>query len=346
MRTLFVVNIAIMGMVAACGLERPEQRPLPEVPKESDPSGKTDPQTPGHGTDPGSTTPQATQIPTVDQPPATVCTSSVAIQGSAGAGASVVVFGGAYTTPPKDVDPTTGHFCIDVPLKEGQANQLEVRAHYSAAGKLSDPRTVSVTHTTCTDKPDDAEPDKPKAPERTNVALGLVGKSSEAPALNNESYITDNKTSTFVEYNGGYGWGDYNGWVAIKLSKLVKLDEIVVHWRDTKGGTDEYFGVAYQVLVSPEANPGDPSLTTGHWVSLRQVTDGDGGVDKFDFSGQQPLAQHIALWLQQDGSGWTWTETFAISELEVWVSNEQGPNIGSLGGTSESHTCAGIGAGN
>jgi len=290
-----------------------------------------------HDTDAGpvesDATPQQMQPPVPDPLAASVCTDSVAVQGTALAGASVVVFGGA-THISTDANPVTGRFCLDVPLVKSSVNTLRIHAQDPILG-MSDPVTRTVTHSgNCGDDVTNPTPDPPKS---KNVALGATGKASEVADEGNEGFLTDGDDKTFARYSGGNAWFAFNGWVYIKLDKVYSLDKIVVRWADPNGD----YGAQYKVMVSSMSDPGDPNTKNGYWTNVADITSGDGGVDSFDLKSSKPIAQYVALYLEQDGDSWTWTETFSIAEIEVWDSPASTPTSP----TTQSNTCASMGSG-
>jgi hypothetical protein len=321
--------IAIVSAVGGCGLPDdapPKQQVKPDsgVAPETDSGGSRSPQM---------------QKPAVDAVPNSICGDSVPLQGSAPAGSSVFVMGGLATSGiATDAHPTTGRFCLDVPLKKNSSNTLEVRAQDPKLG-MSDAVTVVVTHSTCKD---DAPVVPPEEQKSRNVALGIKGSSSKTPEEGNEGFLTDGKTSQSVVYTQdlwSWGGGDANIWVRIKLEKLTELEKIVVRWRDSNGSGSSYGG-RYKVIVSPMSDPGDPNIKNGYWTEVGNITEGDGGTDSFDLKAQKPVVQQVALWLQKDGST-NWQESFAISELEVW----DAPKKSTPTPTPQANTCANVGSG-
>ena len=328
MKTRIAITIAGLSLLfAGCAAE--QQTPSGPDPVTPNPTQPTNP-------DP---TPSKLQKPVVDAVANTVCTDSVPIAGAAAPGASVFVVGGLATSGlATDAHPSSGRFCLDVTLKPGQENLLELRAQDPVLG-LSEAVMVRVTHDKC-----GAGDDLPKDPAPTvsakNVALGAKGSSSPSPSKGNESFLTDGDPKTVAEFSGGYLGFAFDGWTTIKLDKLVEVEKIVVRWRDTKGGSSEYFGKEYKVLVSSMSDPGDPNLDNGKWIEIKNISDGDGGMDKFDLKSSKPLAQHVAIWMKQDGSSWTWKETFAVSEIEVWNTPKTTTPPPS---TATTNTCASMG---
>jgi hypothetical protein len=289
------------------------------------------------------TTPKKLAPPVVDALPNTVCSETVPLQGSAAAGVSVFVMGGLATSGlATDANPSSGRFCIDVPLKKGAVNTLEVRAQDPVLG-LSEAVTVKVTHGgTCQD---DVPNPPPTPPKSQNVALGIKGKASTSDMVGNEGFVTDGKTSTNMQVNIGSSWYcpwcDVEGWFTIKLDKLTEIEKVVVKWRDATGSTSLYYGSKFKILVSAMSDPGDPNIKNGYWTEVGDVTSGTGGTNTFDLKSTKPIAQHVAMWLMQDGSGNVtegWFEHFAISELEVW----DAPKTTTPTPTNQTNTCANI----
>jgi len=254
--------------------------------------------------------------PSVDPPPPTVCGESIPIQGTAVPGASVFAQGGLETAGiATDAHPVTGRFCLDIRLKPGVSNLIEVRTQDPVLG-ISEPASVTVKQSSsCT-----VDTPPPDQPEPQNVAIGLKARASVAPGQGNEGFLTDGNPATVVEYSGK-SLTDAGIWVAVKLPKLTELSKIVVKWRDSQGNGDSY-GEKYQVLVSAVGDPGDPSLTNGFWTVAKIYDAGIGGIDTVDLKDTKPQASHVALWLSADGDNWGGTtgiwEYFALAELEIW----------------------------
>ena len=238
-----------------------------------------------------------------------VCGKSVPIQGTVQPGCEPVVQGG-LSSKPASVNPTTGKFCVDVNLMLNQVNTLQVFSFNQ--GALSDPVSIQVTQKKCKD---DINPKDPPKKTPKNVALGATVTASKTPKSGNVTMITDGKTTTpvVVEF---YDWGSTTAWVMIKLDKLYEVDKVVVHWRDSTGSGKDY-GKQYKILIGQKPTS-DPNITDGMWVEKSTVTDGDGGKDTFDYSNSKSLTQTVALWLEENAGTGLW-ETFAITEVEVWM---------------------------
>jgi hypothetical protein len=321
-------RLAILGAAilisTGCGLE--DSGPTAPPPTTNSPP-TTDPnKTPDNTTN-------KLQPPRVDATPTTVCTTWVALRGTAPANSTVLVTGGAsdVATDPNGI---SGRFCVDVKLRPGQVNQLKVYAHDSNLG-LSAATTVSVTQNKCGD---DVKKD-PEPPKSRNVALGARVTSKETPDTGNNTLVTDGKTGQAAVYKGGYLGFDADLWVKVTLPKLTEVEKIVVRWRDSKGDTTQHYGREYKLLVAT-GNPTDPNLDDLYWTRVGEVTTGDGGVDSFDLKTKKPLVQHVALWLQQDDASFTWAETFAITEIEVW----DAPRKQAASPVPEKSTCASSGS--
>jgi hypothetical protein len=316
--SLIAITASLLALTA-CGFEDPEppgSTPKPDagiVAPDAEPSGTLQP-------------------PVVDPTPNPVCADSVPLQGSAVAGASVIVFGGASSAISTDANPVTGRFCVDVPLLKDADNNLQVRAQDPLLG-MSPPVSITVTQDKCTDDVPNPTPEQPKS---KNVALGATAKAVKSAEEGNEGFLTDGDAVTFAKYCGGNAWMSWDGWVFVKLDKLYPLEKIVVRWHDG----DEY-GAKYKVLTSAMSDPGDPDLKNGYWTQVGEVTEGDGGTDTFNTSSTKPLAQYVALWLEQDGASWTWSECFAIAEIEAW----DVPQQSTTPTPTQGNTCASISSG-
>lgn len=319
------IALALAVALAGCGIEDTEPLTAPDsgVPAtDTGPAGQIQP-------------------PTPDPVPSSVCTDTVALQGTAAPGASVIVFGGSTSALSTDANPLTGRFCMDVLLVKDSSNSLQLRAQDPTLG-MSDAVTVTVAHSSnCTD---DATKPPVEQPKSKNVAIGAPGTSKDSAEEGNAGFLTDGDSATFVRYAKVCHWyssptchfEDYNGWVYITLDKLYEVDKIVVRWKDSDGD----FGKEYKILVSSMSAPGDPDLKNGYWTEVATIKDGDGDEDSFDLKSGKILAQHVALWLQNDGATSS-SENFSIAELEVW-DVPQGSSSTTL---PDLTTCSAIGSG-
>jgi hypothetical protein len=274
------------------------------------------------------------QMPMVDPLPEVVCDDTVPLQGTAPVGSSVFVVGGGTTGLATDTHPVTGRFCMDVPLNTGTLNTLTIRAQDPVLG-MSDPVVRTVTHSDSCDTNSDPQPDPtPEQPATKNVALGSEARDATPPETGNIDFLTDGDDKTVVTYQGGYAWLDFKGWVSIRLDAIYMISRIVVKWRDGAVEGGDSYASKYKVLVSSESDPGDPNLDNGRWTVVGDISQGVGGVEEHDLTDTKPMVQHVALWLEKDAADWTWSETFAIGEVEVWHTEQtmnsnpevQGPN--------------------
>lgn len=322
-KILAVITVVTLALTA-CGL--PEDGPSPTTPPTTTPPG---------GTNPGTNTKQV-QRPTVDAMANTTCAVSIPLQGKAPVNASVLVTGGTsdIATDPNGI---TGRFCVDVNLKLNTLSTLKVYAHDPDLG-LSQPTTITITQSKCSDDVTKPETEQPKS---KNVALGTKVTSNINPASGNAALVTDGQTSGAATYNDGAAWFDAKIWVKVTLDKLVEAQKIVVKWRDSKGDSTQDYGQKYKVLVAT-GNPTDPNLDDMIWTQIGEITAGDGGIDLFDLKTKQPLVQHVALWLEQDDNSWSWSESFAITEIEIWDT----PKKSTSTPQANTKTCATVGTSN
>jgi len=247
----------------------------------------------------------------LDSHPDPTCNLLQPFRGTAKGVDRVVARGGAGAAQPVKVG-SDGRFCIEVMLTPDSLNTIT----FSPIDQQGCPGTDlvrTIQHHTC------ASPDA--GGSLTNVALGKSVVTESQPKGQN-SYLVDGDISTVVEYSGGWGWTDANIWVGIALGQPVQLHKIVVRWRDSTGsGCD--FGASYKIAVSAYSDPGKMDLNSGMWSLLQDVSAGNGAEDSFELA-PKPLAQHVALLLNQNGcSGWS--ETFALSEVEVWAADPGAP---------------------
>jgi hypothetical protein len=236
----------------------------------------------------------------------------------------------------KEAHPTTGRFCLDIPLQLGVTNRIEVRAKDPARG-ISDPSVVTVTQTSgCSTEP----PEPPPAPVPSkNVAHGVTPLSNVTPSEGNLALLTDGNESTtaVLDQPSWLPVGDAQVWLSLKLAQLTAVDRVVVKWRDSpsSGG---YYAEKYKILVSGSADPGSPSLVSGAWTVVEDVTQGAGGDEEFTLTA--PGVRHVALWLIEDASYIHPYEHFVPAEIEVW---DVPAKTGSTEPT-QTNTCASAGS--
>lgn len=253
-----------------------------------------------------------TKVPVLDQHPQETCYTFQAFRGAAAGAETLIARGELGTAKPAHVD-TKGRFCVEVNLKQGQANTITF-IPYDATSCPGPQAKAAITHKPCI-KPDAGAPSLNVAPDATVSA-------SKKPSKGANTEINDKDIFTVVEYSDGWGWGEVNIWIKLALKTPVVLDRIVVKWRDAKGNGCDYAS-KYRLLASPNSNPGEPDLKQGVWTEIVHETKGDGGTDTVYPKSSGTLAAHVALYLHSNGCN-GWTETFAISDLEIWGQN---PNL-------------------
>ena len=268
---------------------------------------------------------QSIAAPTLSETPESSCTTSVPLQGVTDPGAAISGLAGGqrFSTTADD----NGRFCIDVGLNVDSATSFEVWVEDGVANKRSPSATASVG--ACA--PADGDDGVNVAPQGTIV-------SSESPDEHSDTQLNDGDAASWASWSGGswyWPWGDYNGWIQLKLDQAYAVEKVVVHWRDA-GADSGDFGEVYQLLYSGDATPGvpDPQQWRQHTVSA-----GDGGSDTFALGGQE--VRHVALWLQRDAQISLW-ETFAVAEIEVFVSRATAAQLGAL--ATGGPTCASVGS--
>ena len=237
-----------------------------------------------------------------------VCGASVPIQGRVPLGAEPVISGG-LSSKPTTANPSTGRFCADVTLNKKTVNTLQVFSF--KAGQMSEAVTIQVTQKDCKKE----FPKDPPKPKPKMVSLGAKVTASKPPKSGNVGMISDGKTNASVVWDF-YDWGGTTVWVLVKLDKLYEVDKVVVRWRDSSGSGSDY-GKKYQVLIAQKATS-DPNTTDGLWTPKSTVTAGDGGNDVFDYSNSKSLTRNVAVLLEENGGTGLW-ETFAFTEIEVWM---------------------------
>lgn len=243
---------------------------------------------------------------TLDKHTDPTCYTLQPFRGTAVGAKTIVAQGGQGAAKPQPVNQTDGKFCIEVMLVSNSANSISLQP-LDGNGCPGLARTVSVTHTSC------AQPDAGVGV--TNLGQGAAVSSNKSPSKGDATYLNDGKTSTVVEYAGGWGIADADVKISVALAKPVELEQIVLRWRDSKGNGCDYAS-KYIVAYSSLSSPGQVDLKGG-WAELKNITDGQGGNETYDLTSSKPFAQHVGLVLNQNGCT-GWTETFALAELEIW----------------------------
>lgn len=300
--------------MAACGIGGD---PMPTgYPPLTDSNDPNQPGAPGGTPSDPVDAPLAPKPPVVDATVATTtCAEQIAVTGTAKPGTTVFVVGGAAAAGVStDTHPQSGAFCLPVTLRLGQ-NALELRAQDPLAG-ISEAASLNVQRDDCDATGGGESTQGPTQTPSRNVALGQQVDSKDTPKKGNNGFVVDDKGSTGAIYEGGWGTAAYGGWVRVKLDKIYKLDKLVIRWGSP-------YGKEYKLLISSMTDPPQPNLDDGLWTVVASRTSGKGGSDTIDLGSTQPLAQHVALWMEQDGNDWTWSETFDLRELEVWDAPEK-----------------------
>lgn len=330
MHRLVVPAFVALALVAGCGAEDPGPGVTPGLD-----SGTT----PIPGSDSSST--PGTMSLTVDPlGNNTTCYESIAVQGTATPGSDVYALGGSSTSDIRSSHPQTGRFCIDVPLRKNQVNEIEVWAKHPQLGP-ADPVKITVIHDdgaagcSATGEPTDPEPTDPEA---KNVALGAPVASKDGPYQNSSNMITDGDPKTWAAWGGGdwYNpWSAYGGWVMVTVDQIAEVDKVVITWRDKKGTGDQEFGKEYELWYTA-IDTDTFNKDDGKWVmpATGHVTAGDGDKDEFSLKGEPVRA--VALRLLQDGKD-GYNENFAIAEIEIFAKPQGGttPYVPSRPGTCD-----------
>lgn len=192
------------------------------------------------------------------------------LTGRAEAGAEVTVTGGAQSAA-GDADPNSGEFCVVVPLKTNQVNELEVVATDRWLNE-SDPVEVEI------------EQDESLYPEEANASLAdtaSVSASSESttdcPGCTANKSI-DGNTSTWWQNSTNPLNGDSARtpqWLTVDLGDVYEIARAEVLW-----GSD--YGVIYDLYYSTYSNPIPPHETLAQWTPVVNVVGGDGDTDSLD----------------------------------------------------------------
>lgn len=285
--------------------------------------GADDP-TLGGGTDPGAA--GETMRVTVDPlGSTTTCHETVAIQGTATPGSDVYALGGSSTSDIIAAHPETGRFCIDVPLRRNDINQIEVWAKHAELGP-AEPAAITVTQ-------DDgaagcggaaASTGTSSEPKLTNIAEGAPVTSKHGPKDGSNARVTDGDSKSWASWGGGDWWNptsNYDGWVKVSLDNIVEVEKVIIRWRDRKGSGSNY-ATKYRFLYTAMSTDGFDEHS-GQWVMPQNgdVKSGDGGEDTFLLKGE-PLRE-VAVRMLQDG-GTSYNETFAIAEIQIIIDENRG----------------------
>ena len=240
----------------------------------------------------------------------TTCHSTVALHGTATPDYTVLVTGGA-----KDqsvvADRVLGTFCMDVELKPGQLNHLEVYLHHPERG-LSGVHPITVEQQPC----------KLPAPVSTNVALGAKVVVHAPDVMGEPGHLTDGKTGTVLVLRGNVVWNK-PVWAHVRLLKSVEVHKVKVRWRDREGDPSQDFATSYRLMMAAGQYLVDPNLKDGYWTEVGSVTAGKGGDETFDFSKSTPVAQHLVLWMEDSAGPDTINPAFALAEVEIWTVPKQ-----------------------
>src|SRR5262249_9663109 len=84
-------------------------------------------------------------------------------------------------------------------------------------------------------------------------------------------------------------------WILVDLGQTVSVSEVILRWETA-------FGADYQLLISDDGN---------NWRTLRNVTNGDGGVD--DLSGLSGSGRYVGVYGTRRGTQWG----YSLWEMEV-----------------------------
>lgn len=288
---------ALLFLLGACSADSPPHGTFdgPETPTDGWPDAPANCPQPG-----------TLKIASISSYPDPTCYTLQPFRGSAPGAFKIVARGNGGTAQPAKVA-SDGKFCIEVTLVASTQNTITF-SPIDSTGCPGQDLKKTITHQTC------ASPDA--GVSVVNVAQGGTVTSDSSPSKGNNAYLTDGKTSTVVEYTGGWGWVDADIWVGVALGSPVEVQKIVVKWRDKSGSGCDY-GARYKIATSAFSSPGKWDLNSGSWAQLEDITSGDGGDDTFTYSTKK-LAQHVALLLKVNGCT-GWSETFALEELEVWA---------------------------
>jgi hypothetical protein len=287
--------ITLAAAATACKAEDP-----PEVPHDSAVDDAAPPDASG------CTAPSSLKV-SIDKVPNPTCYTVQPLRGTAKGAATITAQGGVGAAAPVSVNQSDGKFCIEVMLNSDSLNAITLQP-IDANGCPGSGEKVDVTHKTC------VQPDAGVAV--TNLALGAAVNANKTPSKGDAGDLTDGKTSTVVEYAGGWGITNAGIKLSVALKQAVQVEKIVIRWRDAKGSGCDY-GADYKLAYTSLSSPGEVDIS-GPWSELKSVTDGAGGVETYTYSSNKPFARHVGLIMDKNGCT-GWTETFAIAELEIWA---------------------------
>ena len=293
------LGLAIMG----CGGIEP---PAPYTPPTGN-NGNTDPNKNNNNNN-GKTV----QSPTVDSQSNSACTTSIPLTGRGPIGASILVKGGDGDIS-TDTHSVTGRFCVDVKLYKNTMNTLKVYALDPQLG-LSTPTSISIKQATCNTNPN---PNPTPTEVSKNRALGGKVKSDETPKTGQVTAITDGDSTTFAQWTGGWLGAGADRRVQVDMGKLIEVDKIVIKWRHSANSSVQHYGSDYTIWVAT-GTPGDLADDNSLWTKVKTIKAGNGGTETFNLKSQGLMIQHVGIIMDQDGASYTWSETFDLSEIEVW----------------------------
>lgn len=311
-------------------------------------------------TDGTSTVSQAAVTPMLDPTSSgnPACGTHVAVTGQAQPGVTVIADAPAGQATAQ-ASTQSGRFCLAVPVQPGQPNRIAVSSIHPETG-ASNPAYVTVTPaTSCAQagRPVTTSAVSSSATSGTGSSGGAdtpvrivqVRTSEENPKEGTEAALTDGDRATHVHYAPfGLPWEARSDemWIWLSFDRPRLLSKLIIHWREGAGSGYNY-AEKYLVAVSSDTNnPGSPppppsgtgsplGATAGqHWTYIRREADEKGGEDLVDLTGSQPVAQHVALWLESDASI-SAAEHFDIAEIEAYtISSAQTSGGGTTPGTT------------
>jgi endoglucanase Acf2 len=115
------------------------------------------------------------------------------------------------------------------------------------------------------------------------------------------------KASNAVDGNNGTRWSsDYSddAWICVNLGKTYKIGKVVLNWEGA-------YGKAYKIQTSVDGN---------NWTTVKNVTDGNGGIDTITF------AETDAKYVRMQGVTRALPYGYSLWEMEVYGAGSTGGN--------------------
>ncbi|MEM6533296.1 MAG: discoidin domain-containing protein [Myxococcota bacterium] len=297
MRAVFLVLAASGVMLCACG-----DLPAPERP---DPGEFATPVTDDNSDDrEGLSGGVAPARPILNNVPTRTGQLTVAVRGQTDPRAAVVASNDGVTSFAEAG--SGGSFCIDVGLRSGQTQQLEIWAQNSD-GLVSPITTVTVTHDPLmTDEPIvEPDPSQGTIVEAVSEDTTLVYSSRTVNGSLND--VIDDDIATVLVTGPGQ--------LSLDLQTVNDVTAIEIEFRDEFGSGSSQYATDYTVLVSGQ----DSASVPFSWVPVPEAAlfgTRDGGVDRWELEPSID-ARWIAFELVENAANDFFGEPIAVADIRV-----------------------------